>query len=102
MVKITAPELILKNATVFSSTSSSQVSTWYNEKFHSLFTYLFLKGLNYYNADVNHNRQITYRELYDYLNNPGEGVPYWARRLHGVEQSPVIQSDNLDKVLITY
>jgi len=102
MIEISAPEAVLPNGIVFTSAGPQQVSAWYNEKFHSLFTYFFLKGLHNYNADLNKDRQITYRELYQYLNDQNEGVPYWARRLHGVEQTPVFFGTRQDEVLIKY
>jgi glucose/arabinose dehydrogenase len=102
MIEILAPEAVLPNGIVFTSAGPQQVSAWYNEKFHSLFTYFFLKGLHNYNADLNKDRQITYQELYQYLNDQNEGVPYWARRLHGVEQTPVFFGTRQDEVLIKY
>ena len=102
MIEISAPEMMLPNGIVFASTGPQQVSAWYNEKFHSLFTYFFLKGLHNFNADLNQDRQITYQELYQYLTDQNEGVPYWARRLHGVEQTPVLFGTRQDEVLIKY
>lgn len=54
------------NAAVFTSTSPSQVSYWYNDARHSLFTYFFLKGLQG-GADDNHDNKVTTGELHDYL-----------------------------------
>lgn len=54
------------NASVFTSTSPSQVSYWYNEARHSLFTYYFLKGLRG-SADGDSDQRITSGELHEYL-----------------------------------
>jgi hypothetical protein len=83
------------NATVLASAAMDQVSTWYPEKRHSLFTYYFLKGLKG-EADTDGNRVITVREMKDYLR---ENVPYMARRLNAVEQVPVVRGDE-EEVLV--
>ncbi|MBU0675874.1 MAG: caspase family protein [Proteobacteria bacterium] len=77
------------NTVVFASAQNDQVSTWYPEKRHSLFTYYFLKGLGG-EADSDRNAQLTVAELEDYL---GENVPFMARRLKGNEQQPSISGD---------
>ncbi len=79
----------LKNATVFASAQNDQVSTWYPEKRHSLFTYYFLKGLRG-EADADRNAELTVAELEIYL---AEFVPFMARRLKGNEQHPTVSGD---------
>lgn len=74
------------NAVVFTSAQDDQVSTWYPEKRHSLFTYYFLKGMQG-EADANRDRQLTVAEMDGYL---AEQVPYMARRLKGTEQRPSV------------
>ena len=69
---------------VFASSNQDEVSSWYPEKRHSLFTYFFLKGLQG-TADKNKDKRITYGELYEYVS---ENVPYYARRLYGRKQTP--------------
>ncbi|MCG2727020.1 MAG: caspase family protein [Elusimicrobia bacterium] len=69
---------------VFASSNQDEVSSWYPEKRHSLFTYFFLKGLQG-EADKNKDKTMTYGELYDYV---FEHVPYYARRLYGRKQTP--------------
>ena len=83
-VKRTKPKL--NNAVIFSSTKKDQVSAWFHEKKHSLFTYYFLKGLSG-SADKDLNKIITSTELGNYLK---KSVPYQARRLNGFEQNPVL------------
>jgi len=76
----------LKNAIIFSSTEIGQVSAWFHEKKHGLFTYYFLKGLSG-SADKDSNNIVTSTELGVYLE---KFVPYQARRLNGFEQNPVL------------
>jgi len=85
-VKLNTKRIIpkLKNATIYTSTRIDQVSVWFHEKKHSLFTYYFLKGLGGA-ADNNKNSIITSTELANYIS---DSVPYQARRLNGFEQNP--------------
>ena len=92
----------LKNAVLLSSSKGTQVSSWYNEKQHGLFTYFFLKALHHYNADFNKDKQITIKEVYRFIANQTEGVPYWARKLHGIEQTPTLQGTQTNRVLLKY
>jgi len=91
MVKVKKEYKGPENATIITSAAVDEVSSWYPEKKHSLFTYYFLKGLQG-KADSDKDSKITMGEMKAYL---GENVPYMARRLSGVEQNPVITgSDN--------
>jgi hypothetical protein len=54
------------------------------------------------NSDVNGDRELTFQEVFNYISNENEGLPYFARRLHGVEQTPTIQGGNSDKRLIQF
>jgi len=83
-------------AVLMTSASTDQVSAWYPEKRHSLFTYYFLKGLQG-EADASGDGKITVGELSDYLK---EHVPYMARRLKGVEQQPVIMGNASDVLAV--
>lgn len=87
----------LKNATIFTSSGRDEVSTWFHEKKHSLFTYYFLKGLQGA-ADRNKDATLHSSELLLYLS---EQVPYMARRLGGVEQTPTLFQEK-DSVVIHY
>ncbi len=82
------------NMTMLLSAKANQVSTWYPEKRHSLFTYYFLKGLQG-KADKNKDKRITVAEMKAYLKN---NVPRMARRLSNIDQTPVV-SGKEDKVL---
>lgn len=89
MLKVKKEYLVPPTVTLLASSSYDEVSTWYQEKRHSMFTYWFLRGLQGA-ADGNHDKTITLRELKDYLS---ENVPYESRKLHGIDQHPVIIGD---------
>ncbi|MEK7243450.1 MAG: caspase family protein [Thermodesulfobacteriota bacterium] len=84
------------NAVLITSAAVDQVSTWYREKRHSLFTYYFLKGLQG-EADINKDLKITVGEMDHYLK---EQVPYMARRLTGIEQQPVVTGNPADVIAV--
>ncbi|MDX2302347.1 MAG: caspase family protein [Microscillaceae bacterium] len=92
----------LKNGALLASSEADQVSSWYNEKAHGLFTYFFLKAIHDKNADANRDNQLTLEEIYNFIADQSEGVPYYARRLHGIDQTPVIKGQNPKKVLVNY
>ncbi|WP_281613737.1 caspase family protein [Flammeovirga sp. SubArs3] len=81
-------------AVIFSSAASEQVSSWYDENYHSMFTYFFLKGLQGA-ADKNKDKKITVEEMKNYLSSE---VSYMARRLHNRTQTPETIG-NLNKTL---
>ena len=84
--------------TVFSSSSGDQVSSWYPEKKHSLFTYYFLKGLRG-DANITIDKTLTYEEMQFYLLDK---VGYMARKLNSREQTPELQTTDEKGVLIKY
>ena len=90
------------NGIIISSSRSNQVSTWYNEKKHSMFTYFFLKAIHNKNGDVNSDGVLTYDELYSYISDRSEGVPYYARKLHNIDQVPMIIGDYASKIFVRY
>lgn len=101
-VEINNPVIKLKNGVVISSSQGRQVSSWYNEKKHGLFTYFFLKAIHNKNADYDKDDRLTFDEIFRFISDNSEGVPYYARRIHGVEQTPTIQGQYQDKVLVRY
>lgn len=84
------------NAVVITSAAVDQVSTWYPEKKHSLFTYYFLKAMQG-DADMNKDGKITVGEMQSYLK---ENVPYMAQRLSGREQHPVVMGNEGDVMVV--
>ncbi|MBI4775973.1 MAG: caspase family protein [Deltaproteobacteria bacterium] len=92
------PLAVLKNAVVFTSSSGDQVSTWYPEKRHGLFTYFFLKGLQLRDAvDKNRDGKLNADELFAFIQ---EEVSYMARRLASREQHPQLIG-NPDSTVVT-
>lgn len=102
VLEINNPVVKMKKGVVISSSRGNQVSSWYNEKKHGMFTYFFLKGIYNRNADIDKDGAITFEELYNYISDKTEGVPYYARRVHGVEQTPTIEGDYKGKVLARF
>ncbi len=88
---------VVDEATVeFTSSSADEVSSWYPEKKHSLYTYYFLKGLQG-EADANGDKTITVGELHNYLTDK---VPYEARRLNNRQQTPGVTPARENWVLV--
>jgi hypothetical protein len=96
LLKVKNPIATLQNGIVFSSSSENQLSNWYPEKKHGLFTYFFLKGLQGA-ADANNDRQITVQELEKYLM---DNIPDKAREQNR-EQTPQVVGDK-NRVLVRY
>ncbi len=93
----------IKNSAIISSSTGTQVSSWYNQKQHGLFTYFFLKAIhNYEKTDKNMDKKLTIKEIYDYVSDKTNGVPYFARRLNAVEQNPVLKGTNTERVLVKF
>ena len=97
LIKVNTENLALERTTVFASASSGQVSSWYHQKRHGLFTYYFLKGLSG-SGDLNHDGIVKSGELGEYLERE---VPQKARRLNGLEQTPSL-SQKEDVVIVDF
>jgi len=91
-ITVDNPLMTLPNATLFTSATGEQVSCWYPDKKHSMFTYFFLKGLQGA-ADTDNDKNVTISELEQFVADQTEGVPYYARRLHNRTQTPVVSGD---------
>jgi len=94
----------IKNSVIITSSSGDEVSSWYNAKQHGLFTYFFLKAIHAHtNSDKSKDKNLTFQEIFNYLSDKTEGVPYYARRLNnGIEQHPTIQGNAKDRVFVKY
>ncbi len=92
----------LQKGLLMASSQGAEVSSWYNEKGHGLFTYFFLKGIHSKMADKNGDNRITGLELHNFLANPTEAVPYFARKLHNIDQMPVIQGTQAQKSIVEF
>jgi hypothetical protein len=100
-IKFTNALMAIRNGVVLSSSTGDQVSSWYPEKRHGLFTYFFLKAMHNRNADFNKDGLLTFEEIFIFVSDPNEGVPRYARKLHNVEQNPTIMGDK-SRVLVKY
>lgn len=83
---------------VFRSSTGQQVSNWYPENNHGLFTYYFLKGIQGA-ADVNKDGNITLGEIKNFINDENSGMPSMALRKYGRNQKAVISGKD-DKVIV--
>ncbi len=102
-IKMKDPVAKVTNISVFSSSSGTEVSSWYNEKGHGMFTYFFLKAIqDKAHSDKNKDGQLTYQEIYDYLADNNEGVPYYARSIHNAQQNPTLEGDRNSQIFIKF
>lgn len=92
------PVMSMENGLAFTAGAADQVSSWYGEMGHGLFTYYFLAGLRGA-ADADGDRAVTAREMKAFLSDE---VPYRARRMHNREQTPQVVGQNKDRELVRY
>jgi hypothetical protein len=93
----------ISNSLITTSSDADEVSSWYAAKQHGLFTYFFLKAIHdFKNSDKNNDGNLTYQEIYNYVSDNSEGVPYYARRLNKVEQHPTMQGTNKDAICVSF
>ncbi len=97
-ISLEDPAASLANGVILTSSSGEQISSWYPQMRHSLYTYYFLKALQGA-ADQDGDRQLTVVELQTYLE---EQVPYMARRLHNRLQTPGVTPGRSERVLVRY
>ena len=91
---------------LFTSASGKQISSWYEDKNHSLFTYYFLKAMQLGNKadeegekpDVNGDGKLSLDEIYKYVNTKVKDVASSKNRIQTTE----IYSTNKNKVLVSY
>jgi hypothetical protein len=101
--EVSEPIYKIENGVMLSSSKANQVSSWYDEMQHGLFTYFFLKGIrDTKKSDKNSDGILTYQELFEYISDNSEGVPYFARKLNNVEQYPTIQGNASNHTLLKY
>lgn len=102
-ITVSNPIVLMPNCVVLSSSTGSQVSSWFNEKNHGLFTYFFLRAFQEKEkVDADKNNTITFRELANYIADKTQGVPSLARKLHNVDQNPTIQGTGVENVFLSY
>ena len=101
LIKINQPVIDQSNTVVLTSSESNQISSWLEKQAHGLFTYFFLRALSGA-ADKDQNKEVTFQEIFDFVSDRAEGVPYWAKRLHGGRiQTPTIQGSRKSDVLVS-
>lgn len=100
MLKVKEPIFSFENMVVLTSATNDQISSWHSDQEHGLFTYFFLKAIAGL-GDKDKNKKLTYNEVFDYISDKTEGVPYWARRLYGRMQNPVLYG-NGEGVFVAY
>jgi len=89
LVIVPLPKELSGNLNLFTSSGAEEISSWYPEKGHSLFTYFFLKALQG-EGDRNRDNTIILGELKAYCT---ENVSYWAQRLYNRKQTPTFKGD---------
>ncbi len=92
-LKVKVPIFTAEGMTLFQSSEADQVSNWYPEKKHGMFTYFFLKGLKG-EADLNNDGKITSGELERYINDENNNLPYVSQRELQRKQRAVIRGNN--------
>ena len=103
IITVSDPIAIADNCVVLSSSTGNQVSSWYNEKQHGMFTYFFLKSIqDKAHSDLNKDNRLTFKEIFEYVSDKTEGVPYYARSIHGLDQTPTIQGSAIENVCVEY
>lgn len=98
LLSVENPMVGMENGMVMTASKADQISSWYPEKKHGLFTYFLLKGLRG-EADENQDGRVTGAEMKQYL---GENVSYYARRLHSRTQNPQVMGKGSDRVLVRF
>lgn len=100
-IKVKNTALTIDNSLIITASSGDQISSWYPQMRHGLFTYFLLKGFKG-EADLDENGILTKDELGNYLTDQDDGIPYYARRLHNRIQTPEIISNGYKSNLIEY
>ncbi len=86
-----------RNTTLINSSAGTELSSWYPEKGHGMFTYWFLRGLTG-EADADHDKVLTVKEVNDYLQ---DNVPYMVRKLYnGRRQTPSVKAVDMARPLV--
>ncbi len=86
-----------KEINIFSASGGNETSGAWPEKKHGIFSYYLMKGLKG-EADLDLNKEITYKELGDYIS---DNVSQTAGMLDR-EQNPFSKSEDPNKVFVKY
>ncbi|MBF0224807.1 MAG: caspase family protein [Desulfobacterales bacterium] len=90
---------LAKGMNILCSSDGDQISNWYPEKQHGIFTYFFLKAIQGH-ADKNNDKEITFKEIEDYISGERFGVPSVAYSLYKRNQNPFVSPKNNDKIFV--
>lgn len=85
-IEVDDEKLVGDKTVVITSSRKDQVSSWYRQKQHGLFTYFFLKGIK---DAANEGRTLTAGDVEQYLLG-SEKVSDYAWRLYNREQTPAV------------
>jgi hypothetical protein len=96
-VFIEVEESAVGDVTVFSASGGKEISSAWPEKKHGLFSYFLMKGMQG-RANTNRDDKLTVQELGNYIN---ENVSETAGMLDR-EQTPELQTNDKDRVLLRY
>jgi len=88
-IETSSPVVSMKNTVIFASAKGNQISSWYPEKNHSLFTYFFLKGLK---ESIESGKKLTAGDLEKTLLGT-ESVNDYAWRIYNRDQEPQVMGD---------
>jgi len=95
-IETTSPALSVRNAVIFSSSKGNQISSWYPEQNHGLFTYHFLRTIK---TQIEEGRKgVAAAELEKALLG-SDGVNDHAWRLYNREQDPLV-TGNKDIIIV--
>jgi hypothetical protein len=86
VMQIAQPALTIDNAAIITSSRGDQISSWYPEQKHGLFTYYFLKALR----DITANGEPLTVAGIELKLTGADGVNSSALRLHSREQMPQV------------
>lgn len=98
---------IPSNFNVLTSSSGQQISSWFQEKEHSMFTYYFLKAIQLGNKtdedgdkpDLNGDGNLTLNEIHEYVS---EKTKYMAKRLYSRKQEPQLITGSKNSIFLKY
>ncbi len=73
-IEVDNPAVARGNTVIMTSSKGDQISSWYDQKKHGLFTYFFLKAIGG-SADINEDKQVTFQEIHDFVSDRAEAFP---------------------------
>lgn len=98
LLSVENPVVGMEKGLVLTASKADQISSWYPEMKHGLFTYYFLKGLQG-EADMDDDQVVDGKEMGEYLSDQ---VPRQARRLYSRDQNPQVFGRDENRVLVRF